>query len=144
MQDLDLLRAYLGERIPDGASDEDTFFSDAELTAMMTATSYGVLGAAVIGWAAKAGEYARLIDINESGGQRLLSQKFRQANVQLQFFQKLLDSQIATNQATVASGGRVGPKVLNWADTGCEPGVVLWAQRFHRFPPLTPQDPRYA
>lgn len=139
-----LLRDYLGERIPDGGSEDDTFFTDAELEDMITSNPYEVVGAAVTGWAAKAGEYARLIDINESGGQRLLSQKYRQAAAQLKFFQDMLTAQIAADAATVTAAGRsaAGPKVIDLHER-CNPGIVLWANRFHRFPPLTPQDPRF-
>jgi hypothetical protein len=130
MDDLTLLRLYLGERVPIGGTDADTFFTDDELNGLLLASEYGVEGAAVIGWAVKAGEFARLIDINESGGDRKLSQKFRNANTQLQYYQGLVETKIANSTAV----GRVGPKSIDWAGMGEQPGIVMYRNQFHRMP----------
>jgi hypothetical protein len=130
LTDEQLLRVFLGERVPTGGTDADTFFSDDEIATLLATSQYGVEGAAVIGWAAKAGEFARLIDINESGGQRTLSQKFRQANTQLAYYQSLVNQKVAV----ATTSGRVPGKPINWADECRKPGLVLYRTRYNRMP----------
>jgi hypothetical protein len=128
----DQLRLFLGERVPTGGTAADTFFSDDEIQMLLDSQPYGVNGAAVMGWAAKAGEWARLIDMNESGGVRNLSQRYRQAMTQLNYFQGRVEQDIAVN----TSAGRVVGRSVNWAGVCDSQPVVLWTERFNRLPEL--------
>lgn len=135
LDDAERLRLYLGERIPATGTAADTFFSDDEIDELLTSSPTGeVNGAAVIGWAAKAGEYARLIDLNESGGVRNLSQRYRQALSQTKMYQDLADRALA---ARTASGRFVG-KSINWSSAGDQGPIVLYTRHYNRMPILDP------
>ena len=130
-EQLATLRLYLGERVPESGTAADTFFSDDELQAIWAASpSGGMMGAAFLGWAAKAGEYARLIDMNESGAVRNLSQRYRQANTQMKIFGDRMDAEIALT----TSPGRLPGKALSGRE--CSERVVLWTRQWNRMPVL--------
>ena len=86
MATVEQLRMYLGERIPVNGSENDTLFTDAELQAILDAYPDGFYAAVAEGWAVKAAAYVRLIDISEGGTERMLSQRYRHAYKQLEFW----------------------------------------------------------
>lgn len=63
------LRARLGERIPEGGTEEDTMFSNAEILDLL---SYGDR-AEEEGWRRKAAEFASLVDTAEGTARRAMS-----------------------------------------------------------------------
>lgn len=79
MADSDTLRLYLGERIPAGGTDADTFFSTTEIQDLLDRHPESLNGAAAEGWRAKAAEFATLVDTSESGGSEKMSQMHKQA-----------------------------------------------------------------
>lgn len=128
---LDTLRLHLGERIPSGGSATDTFFSDTELTGLWTASpTGGMMGAAFLGWATKAGEYARLIDMNESGAIRNFSQRFRQASTQLKIYSDLATAELALTTAS----GRFAGKTFNAHGCSDDERVIMYTEMFNRSP----------
>lgn len=99
----DHLRLLLGERVPEGGTDADTFFSDLEITDLLD-TFGDVLLAAAAGWRSKAAEFAKYIDIDESGSTRKLSQMYRQAELQANYFSKAAGEDSTTRTAALAGG----------------------------------------
>lgn len=85
----DHLRLLIGERIPEGGLDTDTFFSDDDIADLLTVSGNDINVAASLGWRAKAAEFAKYIDIDESGSTRKLSQMYRQAVLQAEHFAKV-------------------------------------------------------
>ncbi len=73
------LRQLIGESIPPDGTEEDTFFTDDEITALLERNNSIVQAAAAEGWAIKAADYVQLIDVEESGSVRRMSQLYRQA-----------------------------------------------------------------
>lgn len=74
----ELLRIYLGEVIPEGGSDTDTMFTDAEITAFLDDTA-DTFAAAALGWNAKAANLAHLVDMAEGSSRRSFSQRWENA-----------------------------------------------------------------
>lgn len=74
------LRSLLGETIPDGGSDADTLFTDAEIDQFLAdapVTPEGdvnVERAAYEGWRVKAARLSSLVDTTEGNAQRKFSQ----------------------------------------------------------------------
>jgi hypothetical protein len=67
---VDRLRALLGERIPDGGSAADTYFSTTEIDNMLLEAGDNVRRAAYEGWQIKAAYYADLCNITEGNALR--------------------------------------------------------------------------
>lgn len=67
------LRALLGERIPSGGSDADTFFSNTEISNLLEDTGGLVRRAAAEGWNMKAAYYADLVSVTEGNASRAAS-----------------------------------------------------------------------
>lgn len=74
------LRLLIGERIPETGTEVDTRFSNDELADAINRHNGNLYLAAGEMWSAKAGMFADLTDVSESGSERKLSQLFRQAN----------------------------------------------------------------
>lgn len=82
------LRLLIGERIKPGKSDSDTAFTDDELIDMILRHNGNIYLAAAEAWSAKQAEYSKLVDINESGSERKLSQMFKNANTMADAYSK--------------------------------------------------------
>lgn len=120
------LRLLLGERVPEGGMDVDTFFTDDEITALLAAANDDIHGAASIGWRAKAAEFAKYIDIDESGSTRKLSQMYRQAVLQADYFARIAADGSVSAQEALRSGivGRSAPWAIP-ADAPAGPSVYM-------------------
>lgn len=116
------LRLLLGERIPEGGSDTDTFFSDDELAALLATTNNTLSQAASLGWRSKAAEFAKYIDIDESGSSRKLSQMYRQAVLQADHFESL--SGAALEERLQNARGGILARSAPWAVPPGETGTV--------------------
>src|SRR6478736_3896126 len=111
------LRALLGERIPNGLDSSDTFFSDTEINDLIDeAGSRGLTFAAAVGWTWKMAEFARLIDVNESGSDRKYRQKYINAKQQAEYFQAQADATAAQIMTSARVVGKSVPWARPWTD----------------------------
>lgn len=92
------LRQLLADRKP--ATGGATFFSDEDITAML-ARNASTRGAAAEGWAIRAAEYAGLIDMDEAGSARKLSQRYSQALRMSNFYLALAAEEFGSSTETV-------------------------------------------
>lgn len=80
-------RRLVADRIPAEGSDRDTFWTNAELLDLLNNVGAGSLNAAAYyAWEEKVSAYAELVDTDESGSHRRLSQKYRQAKERADHF----------------------------------------------------------
>lgn len=86
--DEDQLRGLLGEPIPDGGTESDTFFTDLDIENMLIVAEDDVDRAAVQGWRMKAAHYAGLVNITEGNASRNMSDLHKHALDMIQHFQK--------------------------------------------------------
>lgn len=94
------LRRYLGDKIETGEVEADKFFTDNDITSLLTDNGNDLIVAAADGWMMKVSQYAELIDSDESGSGRKLSQKYRQALERSRYFaQKVIDLHLTTASA---------------------------------------------
>lgn len=95
MQPSDRLRAYLGERIPQGGSDDDTLFAADEIEDLINNFQYPLVGneglylAAAEGWERKASYYANMADHEQGGAKDALSQLKQNATSQADRYRSL-------------------------------------------------------
>lgn len=82
------LRRLVGDKLSDAGDDSDTFWKDSELEDILNEANGSMNLAAYKGWQEKAAEYARLIDISESGADRRLSQRHVNATRMVEIFRK--------------------------------------------------------
>lgn len=75
----DKLRLLLGEVIPEGGSDSDTYFSDVQIGDLLTEAQGNVRIAAYEGWRMKAAHYADLITVTEGNAMRQMSDLHKHA-----------------------------------------------------------------
>lgn len=67
---VDRTRALLGERIPDGGTAEDTYFSELEISNLLDEAGGNSRRAAYEGWQIKAAYYADLCNVTEGNALR--------------------------------------------------------------------------
>jgi hypothetical protein len=99
------LRSILDESIPTGGTEVDTLFTNAQLDDILSRWP-SINYAAAVGWAIKAGKVADLIDIDESGSKRRLSQKHTSALRMADFYMKLAGADSASIAAAVRVVGQ--------------------------------------
>lgn len=85
LSDAELLRLYLGEVIPAGGSDQNTMFSTNDIETFLSQGGT-VTGAAALGWMAKAGNLARLVDVSEGPSKRYLQQRHANALAMIEHY----------------------------------------------------------
>lgn len=109
---VEALRLYLAEKIlkPED-EDPDVHLSDPELEMLLT-TCRGVFYRAVAdGWAVMAGRLHYLVDLNENGSDRKLSQRYKNAKAQADWFNKVAEEESKNRPTT-----RVAPVAASvWA-----------------------------
>lgn len=97
----DRLRGLLGELIPEGGSDADTFFTDAQIDDFV-AESTGLLNrAAVMGWEMKAAYWAGLITVTEGNASRLMSDMYDHAQKMIKYFSTSVGNDLNSGRARV-------------------------------------------
>lgn len=125
------VRLYVADPLNEEGSDDGSFFSDEEILDLLEQANSSLNLAAYLGWAMKAAQYAELVDITESGSTRSLSQKHRQAVLQMKHFydvaardesQLLLNTRVVGKVASILS--RTGETVLTNEFIGPEPTQV--------------------
>lgn len=72
------VRELIGETIPAGGTEADTLFTDVQVQAWIDATTT-TDAAVVVGWKAKAGKYADLVDTAEGTSKRAMSDLHKNA-----------------------------------------------------------------
>lgn len=82
------LRLQIGERVPSGGTAEDTLFTDDEIEMFISRGGGRYFFTLAYAWSAKAGILSELVDVVEDGSQRLLSQRFRNADRRAEHFGK--------------------------------------------------------
>lgn len=106
------LRARLAESKtdPDGDGSE-TFFTDDQITDLLSYAANDLDGATLEGWLRKQARYSRLVDVSESGTDRKMSQKFKNASAQVKFWSDFLGGIAGSRQDALA--GRVVGRAVN-------------------------------
>lgn len=107
------LRQLIGETIPPAGSEDDTFFTDEEITALLERNFDVVQAAAAEGWAIKAADYVQFVDVEESGSVRRMSQLYRQAYQMATYYAQKADAANA-----VVGAPRVVGRVAEILGTG--------------------------
>lgn len=107
------LRSRLGEvsKLPDDQNGSDTLFSTTDIADLLSYAEGDLDYATFEGWKRKAAHLSRLIDISESGSDRSLSQRFKQAKAMLDHWGKVLSE--TGNAHAGAIAGRVVGSVIN-------------------------------
>ena len=83
------LRSMLGEGIPSGGSEEDTLFTDEQLTSWINETAT-LDAAALEGWKIKMAHFANLVDTTDGAAARALSDLFAHAQVMVKMYDNLV------------------------------------------------------
>lgn len=112
------LRLHLGERIPDDGEEEDTNFTDEELLLIIERARGDFYASLALGWAAKAGIYTDLVDINENGSDRKLEQAWKHADKQASRFEKLATFDITQDLTFLRVAGAKG--IDAWGGTSSD------------------------
>lgn len=99
------LRRRLRDALPDGSDDSSAFFLNDEIHSLLAINGGSIVGAAYDGWAIRAAHYQTLVDVEESGSSRRLSQMFKNAEAMMKFYEKALESETGVNSSAIA--GRV-------------------------------------
>ena len=109
MSDTDRLRALLGESIPPGGADTDTFFTDADITDLLTnhqgPTGSNMFLAAAEGWSRKAGAFANLVNAQEGGSNRMMSDLYTHAQQRESYFLSMAQGRRTTRIGNIQRGG---------------------------------------
>lgn len=134
--DLEWLRRYLGEQFDtETETEEDTAFTDAQLQDLLTRSSGSVFLAAARGWYSKAGEFANLIDVDESGSARKLSQLHKQAMAMGKHYESAYTTYEGSLVNTVRVPGKSIPILGTTSDSPFIDGVyfeaysIVWYSR---------------
>ncbi len=75
----DRLRGLIGEVIPDGGTESDTQFTQAQIDQMLVDAGGNVDRAAYDGWRQKAAIYADLVNVTEGNASRAMSDLHKHA-----------------------------------------------------------------
>lgn len=81
-----ILRKMLDEEVPVQGDDSDTFFSDAEIAALLAAAANSLPLAAANGWAQKAAFFVKHIDHTEAGTAQHMTQLHEHARTQSRLY----------------------------------------------------------
>lgn len=117
-----LARYYAGEVVPPSGSETDTFFMDDFIGGVVDAENGNVLRAASKLWYMKAAEYARLIDRDDAGAVRKLTQRYKQAKDMAEEFEAAAKEYDTGQAGAVRVAGKVvalrGPMGVGWRVDG--------------------------
>lgn len=80
------LRQRLGETVPPGGTADDTLFTDEAIDDLLTRHDGDFIAAVREGWGIKAAELANLVNTNESGTSRSMSQLYKNALEMVNFY----------------------------------------------------------
>ncbi len=112
-----LLRSRWAELKTDPLGDgSDTMFTDSQIAMIYELSGQSVDKSTLEGWRWKMARYAQLVDITESGSDRKMSQKFKQAKEMVDWWRRFIGDTEADDAAAMA--GRVVGRVVNLRGTG--------------------------
>lgn len=80
------LRSLLGEEIPADGSEDDTLFTEAQISDLLSQAGGNVDKAAYEGWRIKMAKFANLVDTVEGSSKRNLGSLYGQAKDQVKYF----------------------------------------------------------
>jgi hypothetical protein len=108
-----LLRSRLGEvsKLPYSEQGSDTIFSTAEITEILARFPGDLDSATLEGWERKSARMSNLVDVAESGAQRTMTDKFKQAKQMCDFWRNVVHQ--GANMRAAAMSGRAVGKVLS-------------------------------
>lgn len=108
-----LLRSRLGEvsKLPYSEQGSDTIFSTAEITEILARFPGDLDSATLEGWERKSARMSNLVDVSESGAQRTMTDKFKQAKQMCDFWRNVVHQ--GANARAAAMSGRAVGKVLS-------------------------------
>lgn len=112
--DITYLRLLVADRVRPGVQN---LWDDTEL-GMMIDRNYTVKAAAAEAWAVKAAEYSELIDMDESGSSRKLSQRYEHAVKMANYYLRIASDEAVTSEASARLVGRVA-SILGPTDSEC-------------------------
>lgn len=115
----------VGDRFPTGESDDtNTFFKDVEIADLLDAAGNDINVAALAGWYAKAAEFAKFVDRDESGSSRKMSQMFKNAEMMIKHYES-----ITTAFGAVSARAAVA-RIAVWGDESCRNRVMASSATF--------------
>lgn len=102
------LRRRLGEvsRLPAGNNASDTMFTDGDLRKVLDFVDNDIDKASLEGWLYKEAYYAKMVDMNEHGSDRKLSQLWKQAQVMVNQYAKVVGDEAEALRAGFRVVGR--------------------------------------
>lgn len=113
------LRSRLDEiKIDDNGDGSDTFFTDVALDDLLAYAGDDLNIATLEGWLRKEARYSRLVDISESGSERKLSQRFRQAQQMVAFWSGLIGKNEGLHAKAIS--GRIVGRVMSLREQPCD------------------------
>lgn len=98
-ENIAIFRQKTGEVIPDGGTEADTMFTDAQVTIWLGAAS-DMNHAVVEGWEAKIAAWASLVDVTDGAASRKLGDLMENAELMLKYYR----GRIATGPGNGRSG----------------------------------------
>lgn len=110
-----LLRSRADDPIPVGGTDADTEFPNDVLQSYLALTGNDMDRATLVVWQIKAARLSHLVDVVESGSERKLSQKARQAKTMLDYWTRIVSD--ASVLRSKALGGRVVARTASLDDS---------------------------
>lgn len=75
-----LVREKIGEMVPEGGTEVDTLFTDAQISVWIAASS-SVSGAIASGWESKMAHWAGLVNVTDGAAARAFSDLFEHARL---------------------------------------------------------------
>lgn len=118
-----IVRLRTGERIPTGGADTDTMFTDDEILALYL--NYASTPRTVLELLrAKAANWAALIDVEESGSRRTLSQRYKAISNLIDKYEAEVQ---AEQDAVAAAAGRIVGKPIDLRSCGSRNMTLLTA-----------------
>ncbi len=117
------LRILINERIPSGGTEADTRFTDNELALILVRCNYNIYAASAEGWYVKAGMFSMMIDVDESGSNRNLSDIFKHALSMGDRYRKAGADQ-DKELAAIYEGRIPGKAVSPWKVCEDDPNVI--------------------
>lgn len=120
------LRSRLAETKSAPETDgSETMFDDAAIADLIIYSGGDLDAATLEGWKRKAARLSRLVDVSESGSDRKMSQKFKQAQGMVKFWQDFIGGSEKDRQMALA--GRVVGRAVNLREDLGTPN--LWPSR---------------
>ena len=86
--DEDRLRSLLGEEIPPDGGEEDTLFTNDQITDLLERGGGDLDRAAFEGWRSKAAQLANLVDVTDGNASRNLSDLLENADKMIRYYQR--------------------------------------------------------